>query len=540
MEPRCLLAATFTEFPIATANASPYGITVGPDGNLWFAEEFGKKIGMINPTTHAITDFLISQYASPMGITAGPDGNLWFTDGADIGAINPKTHAIAEFSVPNILSEIFEITAGPDGNLWFTENYPNNIGMINPKTHAITEFPVPTPGGSPDGITLGPDGNLWFTEELAGKIGMINPTTHAITEFTIPTYASAPHGITVGPDGNLWFAENVGKIGMINPTTHVITDFQLPTADGEPAGITAGPGGNVWFTEQEAGHSQIGMINPTTHAITEYLTPTDHCRPNGITFGPDGNLWFTETGGNQIAQARYSPDLTAATTTTTLSSSANPSLVGQPVTFTATVTPGAGGGALTGSVTFTIDGKAQTPVPLKLTNGGERATLQISTLSAGNHTVTATYSGDAADSTSSLVTPLVQTVLSAAVSAPMVTHVEWIGLHMHPKFLVLTFSTALDPVSATDRNNYVLVNPSGRRIKFKSVIYDSSAHTVTLRTRQLINLHRNYRLTVDGADARGVRGAGHVLLDGAGDGQPGTDFVTTLNWKELVLPPRSR
>ena len=36
---------------------------------------------MINPATHAITEFAIpTANASPRGITAGPDGNLWFTE----------------------------------------------------------------------------------------------------------------------------------------------------------------------------------------------------------------------------------------------------------------------------------------------------------------------------------------------------------------------------------------------------------------------------------------------------------------------------
>jgi hypothetical protein len=188
-------------------------------------------------------------------------------------------------------------------------------------------------------------------------------------------------------------------------------------------------------------------------------------------------------------------------------------------------------------VTFTVDGKVQTPVPLELTRGSERATFQISTLSAGKHTVTAIYSGDAADSMSSLVTPLVQTVMDPIVSAPRVTLVQRFGYHMHPTVLVLTFNTGLDPTSATDRNNYVLRDPTGHRIGFKSVSYDPLAHTVTLGPRELINLHRNYRLKVKGADPHGVSGAGHVLLDGADDGQPGTDFVTTLNWRQVVLPP---
>jgi hypothetical protein len=38
LEGRCLLAATITEFPVPTANAGPYWITPGPDGNLWFTE----------------------------------------------------------------------------------------------------------------------------------------------------------------------------------------------------------------------------------------------------------------------------------------------------------------------------------------------------------------------------------------------------------------------------------------------------------------------------------------------------------------------
>src|SRR5215472_12725888 len=36
---------------IPTAAATPLGITTGPDGNLWFAEFDGNKIGKVNPNT---------------------------------------------------------------------------------------------------------------------------------------------------------------------------------------------------------------------------------------------------------------------------------------------------------------------------------------------------------------------------------------------------------------------------------------------------------------------------------------------------------
>lgn len=86
-----------------------------------------------------------------------------------------------------------------------------------------------------------------------------------------------------------------------------------------------------------------------------------------------------------ITRATCSPP---ETTSTTISSSANPSDAGQPVTFTATVT-GAGGGTPSGGVTF-LDG-ATSLGTVTLTNG--RATLTTDALGSGSHTITAVYAG---------------------------------------------------------------------------------------------------------------------------------------------------
>jgi len=69
---------------------------------------------------------------------------------------------------------------------------------------------------------------------------------------------------------------------------------------------------------------------------------------------------------------------------TALTTSPNPSLVGQTVTLTAAVTPS----LATGTVTFR-DGVTTigSPVPL---NGAAIATLNVSTLTAGNHLLTPT------------------------------------------------------------------------------------------------------------------------------------------------------
>lgn len=80
----------------------------------------------------------------------------------------------------------------------------------------------------------------------------------------------------------------------------------------------------------------------------------------------------------------------ASTTSTAVTSSANPAAFGQNVTFTATVTASAG--TATGSVQFKVDGSNfGTPQSL---NASGVATLTTSALTAGTHTIAADYGGD--------------------------------------------------------------------------------------------------------------------------------------------------
>jgi streptogramin lyase len=235
-------------------------------------------IGMINVTTHAITEFpdLMPNTAANQ-ITTGPDGNLWFTnDGTnDIGIFDPTTHAFTEVLVPGPgpYYSAGEITTGPDGNIWVVMGGDpgNTIASIDSTTHAVTEFSVPLPPGSPgipgallDGMTAGPDGNIWFTALGVGatpnEIGMINLTTDVITLVPAP---SAGESITAGSDGDLWSVSWTGtSIMMLDPTTDNITTFPLPVPTPSPIGsiLSVGPDGNLWFAAP--GNPLIGVFDP--------------------------------------------------------------------------------------------------------------------------------------------------------------------------------------------------------------------------------------------------------------------------------------
>jgi uncharacterized repeat protein (TIGR01451 family) len=253
--------STTGEFSSFEVGAQPTGgLAVTSNGDIWFTTT-GYQIGRFRPEGgSALIDILHSaSSSSPWRLAAGPDGNLWFTEqtGNKIGRLTPEG-TVTEFAVPIAKAGPGEITGGPDGNVWFTEIMADKIGRITPAGQ-ISEFAIPTrstslPGGTSalGEIVTGPDGGLWFTEQSRG-IGRITPDGN-ITEFTLPTQSPQPLGIAAGPDGNLWFTESkANQIGRITPAG-TVTEFAVPTADSQPVGIVAGADGNLWFGEHSQTH----------------------------------------------------------------------------------------------------------------------------------------------------------------------------------------------------------------------------------------------------------------------------------------------
>jgi virginiamycin B lyase len=119
---------TVTEYPLPTPGAAPFGIALGPDGAVWFAELSGRQVGRI-----------------------APDG------------------ALTEYPIPSGNSSRF-VAVGPDGAVWFTSGAGNRIGRVAADGW-VTEYPLPAEGSDPNGITAGPDGALWFTEQAGNRIG---------------------------------------------------------------------------------------------------------------------------------------------------------------------------------------------------------------------------------------------------------------------------------------------------------------------------------------------------------------------------------
>ena len=291
-----------TDYVVPPGRAAfPIVITVGPDGNVWFTENAGLKIGTAN-ADGVVTEFPITGAQGLCGITAGPDGTIWFTDefAGTIGHISITGGALGTYNLPPG-SHPQGIVTGPDSKLWFVDNsvdslHPANgfrVGSIDTAGN-ITEYSTSinpgvfdTYGYPPAQITVGPDKNLWFTNANASEVGtnFVGTITTA-GAVTVYSTGDTPQGITSGPDGNLWVIENkhVAKI----TTSGMETEYLLNGVG--YGGITLGPDENIWFTEYTA----VGFVVPATGTVTELPASTfsNFSFISSITAGPVRELWF--------------------------------------------------------------------------------------------------------------------------------------------------------------------------------------------------------------------------------------------------------
>ena len=137
------------------------------------------------------------------------------------------------------------------------------------------------------------------------------------------------------------------------------------------------------------------------------------CAPGTASFTGDVDqvgIWDGALSAQSVAD-RFAALNVPFATTTTLTSSANPSNEGDPVELTATVW--SSNGAPAGTVTF-LDG--QTPLDTLPLTGGS-AVLVVTTLTAGEHTLSASFTPDGLFEPS-VSEPLTQTVLAGGDTEP--------------------------------------------------------------------------------------------------------------------------
>jgi virginiamycin B lyase len=284
-----------------TPGSSPYFLAVAGDGNIWFTERLGNKVGRLSIATGAVDEYPGTAPDSvPLGIVAAPDGTIWVSE----EVANTIVHfaldgtVLGTIPVPGQKPYPTVLAFDPSGDMWFTEINAGRIGHVAPG-EPIDDAPTPSPSSSPAFIAPGADGAMWFTEFEFNRIGRA-AVGAAVIEYPILESSSPTtfQGIAVGSDGALWVAEQepskIARVAFPGPT---VMEYPTPTNASGPYDVTLGPDGNIWFTEGDAG--RIGRIT-ASGLITEFPLDNPGDGPIGIVAGSDGALWFTEQHADKI------------------------------------------------------------------------------------------------------------------------------------------------------------------------------------------------------------------------------------------------
>lgn len=237
---------------------------------------------------------------------------------------------------------------------------------------------------------------------------------------------------------------NPSIYGQVVSFSAVVTSHLGAPPDGEV--VTLEQGAKILGTAALSGGTAIFMI-PTLPIGTADNIQVRAIYPGDSNFGRSTSIVLYQK-------------VDKATTSTSLTSSENPSNVGQLVTLTATVAPQYGGMA-TGSVTFNNENTRLGIVPLS----GGVASFRTSKLAVGSDSITAVYNGSSSFFGSN--TGLTQTVGAGTFTYPTMT---WNGitryyevfvpsvLPANPAMLLMLHGTRTTPSTGSDPTPVITLN----------------------------------------------------------------------------------
>jgi virginiamycin B lyase len=278
-------------------------MTVGPDGNIWFAAvnaSGAPEIGRLKGTgtvsyfpTETGTGFVL-------GLAAGPDDDVWFTSlgGNDntwkIGKMTTRGRIVFNETLPNGYGSQGDLAVGSDGDVWFALDGPGKaIGKSDP-TGVVTIYRCRFCGAS--GLTHGPDGNIWFTHFTPFGIAKITPDG-TITNYPAPANEVLGSAPAFGIDGRIWFSAvymlnftTIYQIGA-SDTNGAMSFYDIPDKRNNGANdLVVGPDGEIWYAQGR----HIGRVSTSGSFQEPFFEPTSFGGGaiSQLAIGPDDNAWF--------------------------------------------------------------------------------------------------------------------------------------------------------------------------------------------------------------------------------------------------------
>lgn len=383
---RAVVVGQSLTFTASVTNTGTSGTT--PTGTVTFTDT---TYAVVNSTLQTTTTTLASN------VPLDSNGNATFTSSsltADNHFITVQYSGDSNFS-PGSSSLVQVIHSGASSTTLTSTPNPSTNGQS--VTFTATAAAVPPATGTPTGQITFQQGNTVLAQAPLNSSGQVSFSTSTLpvgSDTITATYASNP----------VFAASNGSTVQVVQtgatPTTTTVSSSPNPSVFGQSvtftATVTSGSGvpvGSVTFTEGSTVLASNVAVDGSGHAA--FSTSALAVGSNTITASFTGGTGWGNSSGSDSASPQV---VNKDATTTTIGSSANPSVFSQAVTFTAAVTANSpGSGTPTGTVTFK---NGSTTLGTSTLDGTGHATLTTSTLTVGSHSITAGYNGDSNFNTS--------------------------------------------------------------------------------------------------------------------------------------------
>jgi polygalacturonase/sugar lactone lactonase YvrE len=418
--------ATATAVALATLTA-PSAVAVDPRGFVYVSDTATGLITQISPA--GVTATMANKFTTPAGLAVDSLNNVYVSDSSAqaVYQLNPFTGAQRTLAVGSLIAPA-GLAVDPSGNLLITDPGADAIYRFNLQSGVSTS--ISSPAVKPSAIATDAAGNLLIADTAALYAV---PASSNSAPFTIASLA--PSSLAIDSAGDLYTGLN-GAIAKLTRTQGYIS---FPSATSSAQNATLLESGNQALTLSSIAQSDTTDYSLTSAAspdctlngmqpaslalggtctLTASFTPTTYANPTDtLTF--NGNQENSSLSVPSVVQLVLTGPAVAPTPSIALAPFSPMSPVyGQSVTVSATVS---GTSVMPlGSVVFTVDGSTQSS---PLVNGV--ASLSLTSLSRGSHSVSASYSssnGYASVSTavSTLtVSPAPQTITFPTPTSPV-------------------------------------------------------------------------------------------------------------------------
>lgn len=214
-------AATFTvttfPLPAERAGANLNTAVFAPDGRLWLTGQSG-IYGSLDPETGEMHVYDAPRGRGPYGITVTPNGDVYYASlaGNYVGRIDTVTGEATVLEPPTSNQGARRVWSDSRGRVWVSEWNAGQVAVYDPATASWEEWPLPAEGGS-QAYSVYVDGktDVWVTDFSANAIVRFDPEVETFESFPLPD-ANASVRQMLGREGEVWGAESeVDKLVVI-------------------------------------------------------------------------------------------------------------------------------------------------------------------------------------------------------------------------------------------------------------------------------------------------------------------------------------